>query len=55
MKIIGGGGGDRISLPAVSRGRRAIWGNGGMLNLFSHINRSEWKFEEAAAALEKPE
>lgn len=31
MKIIGGGGGggDRISLPAVSRGRRAIWGNGG--------------------------
>lgn len=28
MKIIGGGG-DRISLPAVSRGRRAIWGNGG--------------------------
>lgn len=27
MKIIGGGG-DRISLPAVSRGRRAIWGNG---------------------------
>lgn len=52
MKIIGGGGGDRISLPAVSR---AIWGNGGMLNLFSHINRSEWKFEEAAAALEKPE
>lgn len=30
MKIIGGGGGgDRISLPAVSRGRRAIWGNRG--------------------------
>lgn len=29
MKIIGGGGGDRISQLAVSRGRRAIWGNGG--------------------------